>query len=80
MINLSAAQKKDLKECDELQKQGIDMDCTMCTCSVCIAQVNDDLSLLKKAADMIGYLAEEVTNPPADLEELIAELNAALEG
>lgn len=37
---MTKQQIKDMKKCEELQEQGIDMDCFECSCNCCIAQEN----------------------------------------
>jgi hypothetical protein len=35
---MNKQQEKDSKRCEEMAELGRDMDCTSCSCSVCIAQ------------------------------------------
>lgn len=40
---LTKQQRKDSEECELMQEQGEDKECFTCSCSVCIAQIEDRL-------------------------------------
>lgn len=53
---MTKEQVRDMKRCDKLQLQGIDMDCLECSCNCCIAQQESmfdkkDLMLIRKSLE-----------------------------
>lgn len=45
---MNKQQRIDSQSCEEMQSNGEDMDCTECSCSVCIAQVpNNKYQLMR---------------------------------
>lgn len=54
---LSKMQIKDSKRCEEMQEHGEDMDCTECSCSVCIVQENTNPDI----NDLSDYLIENAS-------------------
>ena len=55
-IILSKRQIKDSDECEKMQENGEDMNCSDCSCSVCIAQVNAKMFDNKELATIMGAL------------------------
>lgn len=44
MSKINKMQQMDSGKCEELQVQGVDMDCIECSCMVCLAQEPTDLA------------------------------------
>lgn len=64
---LNKQQEKDASECENLQAEGDDMDCTECSCSICIAQLPtfDKMGELKQFisyAEREGVIKSDIAN------------------
>lgn len=80
---MTKQQEIDAQRCEELQEQGIDMDCLECSCNCCIAQqmfTPDYTELVQKCSDMLFKMSSMM---PEDsfidgYEELREHLNNVL--